>query len=98
MGRLEPGFALEIEDSLLRKASGVFIWIFLIINALLRCLGEYKDRQTLISTIDALPSDLEKLHNHIFASLSKGHRQDGSVLLQPIARAPEAQQAHLTAL
>lgn len=98
MDLLEPGFAREIETALIDKASGVFLWIVLVVRALLKGLGEYDDRATLMKTIDNLPNDLEDLYDHMFQKMSDKHQQQGSLLLQLIVRARDVQQSPLTAL
>lgn len=98
MDVLQPGVLHEIETALIDKASGVFLWIVLVVKALLKGLGDYDDRATLMKTIDDLPSDLENLYDHMFRKMSEKHQQQGSLLLQLTVRARVAQKHPLTAL
>lgn len=96
--RQEPGFAAETEKTLIEKASGVFLWIILVVKDLLIGLGEYDSRTALVSRIERLPSDLENLYDHMLARLSPQHQEDGSMLLQVTKRALELQSGRFTAL
>lgn len=81
MDLLEPGIVVEIESALVQKASGVFLWIVLVVKNILVALGNYEDRETLLSRIDQLPSDLEKLYEYLFSSMDLEHRREGIMLI-----------------
>jgi len=95
--RLQPGFADDVTNALVTKASGVFLWIVLVVKALLIRLGEYDDRDCLMATIDELPSDLEALYEHMFNGMTRERKQEGSLLLQVVTHAHENQDSPLTA-
>lgn len=98
MNDLEEGFANEVETSLVEKASGVFLWIVLVVKKLLIGLGNYEDRHELMARIEELPSDLEHLYDHMFGNLSSEYQREGSKLLQLVIFAKEIQQCSLPAL
>lgn len=75
MDRHEKGFAKKVKHSLTEKAEGVFLWIVLVVRRLLIGLGNYDDRQTLISKLDELPSDIENLYDHMFGKMSLENRK-----------------------
>ena len=91
MEQAEDGFAREILAKLTSKASGVFLWVVLVVKELLIGLINYDDRDTLEQRIDKLPSDLEELYDHMFSRMSPEYRQEASMLLQITRRALEAQ-------
>lgn len=97
MDCLEPGIAAEIKHSLTSKASGVFLWIVLVVRRLLIGLGNYEDRSMLIAAIDELPNDLEDLYDFMFGKMNKSNQIEGSRYLQLISTAQAVQHTHLTA-
>lgn len=98
MDSLEQGLATQIKQALVEKASGVFLWIVLVVKDLLVGLGDYDDPAALQSRIDKLPSDLEHLYDHMLARLAEDHQKEGSMLLQIIKRGLEFQGHRLGAL
>lgn len=98
MEALEPGFSHEVENALMEKASGVFLWVFLVVRGLLKGLADYDDRTALIKAIDELPTDLEALYDHMFNMMSHRDQQHGSLLLQLMMRAKDVQACSFTAL
>lgn len=98
MNDLEEGFADEVEMSLVEKASGVFLWIVLVVRSLLIGLGNYEDRHVLMAKIDELPTDLENLYHHMFGKMSSAYQCEGSKLLQLAIFAKEVQPCSFTAL
>lgn len=98
MDSLEPGFVHEVENTLMKKASGVLLWIYLVVRSLLNGLAEYFDRAKLMKMIGELPNDLEALYDHMFYKMSHGDQRDSSLLLQLTVRATDAQQGSFTAL
>lgn len=98
MDRLEPGFAQEIESSLLGKSSGVFLWVILVVRSLLIGLGHYENKRRLMRMIDELPTDLSELYDHMFLNMSKEHQSEGSLLFQLVIRAKERLYSILTPL
>lgn len=97
MDYLEPGFADDVTQKLVRKASGVFLWIVLVVKKLLIGLGNFDDRDRLMATIDELPGDLEALYSHMFSAMSRQHQREGSLLLQLLVHAHESQGPLLSA-
>ena len=97
MNCLEPGVGDEIKAALVDKASGVFLWIVIVVKRVLVSLGSYDDRTALLAKIDELPNDLEKLYDLMFGSMSQEYQQDGSKYLQLIVRARDVQLSQLTA-
>jgi NACHT domain len=95
---LERGFSDFILSSLIEKAAGVFLWIVLVANDLLTGLANYDSKEDLMKRIDRLPSDLEKLYDHLFTSLDIQYRAEASLLFQLVMRSVQVQKAHLTVL
>ena len=94
----ESGFSKDITEALVNKASGVFLWIILVVRSLLVGLGNYENRQTLMKKVDELPPDLEALYDHMFGKMSQQYQREGSTLLQLIMHARSIQRRPITAL
>jgi len=98
MNTLYPGFSDQVIKELTSKASGVFLWIILVVKDLLIGLENYDKPDTLMHKINRLPSDLEDLYDHMFARMSPEYQQEGSMLLQLTKRALEIQGPTYTAV
>lgn len=98
MDMLHHGFAEQVITALAQKASGVFLWIILVVRELLRCLGRYDSYATIMAKIDDLPTELEKLYDHMFAQLTRQEQRDGSRLLQFVYRALQVEFRGMDAL
>lgn len=65
----EPSYAPDLMDNITDKASGVFLWVKLVVKSLLAGLT-FDDRiSDLQRRLDALPADLEKLYVAILEDL-----------------------------
>ncbi|KAJ9654426.1 hypothetical protein H2198_006506 [Neophaeococcomyces mojaviensis] len=95
---LEPGLSEHIKDALVKKASGVFLWIILVVRELLIGLANYDEKHILLAKIDELPSDLEELYDHMFGKMSRRYQQEASLFFQLTRRALDVQKCPLTAL
>lgn len=91
MDHLEPGFAKQVTEALLEKASGVFLWIILVVRDLLIGLGNYDDRNALMAKIDKLRNELSQLYDHMFGMMSKEYQQEGALLFRLVQRALQVQ-------
>jgi hypothetical protein len=60
----------HLVNEVARRANGVFLWISLVVKALLEALTEGDGLPELQSIVDQLPSDLAHLYNVIWASIS----------------------------
>ncbi|KAK1991738.1 hypothetical protein LX36DRAFT_675043 [Colletotrichum falcatum] len=65
----EPDYASGLIEDIVRKSSGVFLWVSLVVQSLITGL-KYDDRIVDIQKrLDLLPADLEKLYGVILESL-----------------------------
>lgn len=65
----EPGFANELIENVVRKASGDFLWVKLVVSSLLAGVSAGDRVSDFQRRLDALPSDLEKLYDAILDNL-----------------------------
>jgi hypothetical protein len=63
--------ASELAESVVEKAQGVFLWVRLVVNILLRGLGNQDSWIELQKRLDILPSDIEKLYSHMWSRLNE---------------------------
>jgi len=69
-------------DQIVEKSSGVFVWVEVSIQSMLRGL-ENRDRMAeLEKRLDELPSDLADLYSHMLRGLSPLYRQQAAQLFQ----------------
>ncbi|KAH6869158.1 hypothetical protein B0T10DRAFT_384294, partial [Thelonectria olida] len=77
--RLKPlDIAIEkklLQDTVLRKSAGVFLWVVLIVDIMLMDWDQGKNLQYLLKQLDVVPEELETLFSDIFRSLSAEERQ-----------------------
>ncbi|KAF2110995.1 hypothetical protein BDV96DRAFT_193895 [Lophiotrema nucula] len=69
LARMEPSQALKIVHDVVDKATGVFLWVYLVVNSLLEGLSHSDKLMHLQSRLDALPGDLENLFDKILHQL-----------------------------
>ncbi|KAK1758029.1 hypothetical protein QBC47DRAFT_132305 [Echria macrotheca] len=73
--KLEPEFAGQLIDEIVRKSSGVFLWVRLVIESLLEGLLQADRISDLKHRLDQLPPDLEDLFDRILDSLDPVYLQ-----------------------
>ncbi|KAH7074711.1 hypothetical protein BKA63DRAFT_596298 [Paraphoma chrysanthemicola] len=67
--RSEPNAAAELIDNIVKKASGVFLWVHLVVQSLLEGLSNSDHMSDLQDRLNALPGDLEALFHRILERL-----------------------------
>ena len=75
MRRRYPSFANELIDNTVAKASGVFLWVDLVVASLLAGMRQGDRIQDLQRRLDELPPDLEHLYERILLSLDPFYLQ-----------------------
>lgn len=76
--------ASELIDTVTTKASGVFLWVFLVTESLLEGISDGERLSELQCRLDSLPEDLEKLFERILESLDAKRFEHASQLFQII--------------
>jgi chromatin segregation and condensation protein Rec8/ScpA/Scc1 (kleisin family) len=61
----EPELAPRLTSDIISKASGVFLWVKLVVYSLLEGLGNYDRGADLVRRLEELPEDLEDLYWHM---------------------------------
>ena len=70
--------ALEITE----KADGVFLWVFLVINELLKSLLNHDDYSTLLRRIRGIPPGLEPYFKYMFDNLDQFYKFETAQILR----------------
>ena len=78
----EQGATRCLVTGIAEKANGVFLWVILVVRSLLRGLHDYDTLDDLQEKLDELPSDIEKLYDHMLGNMSSKRHRQGSQLLQ----------------
>ncbi|KAF4966847.1 hypothetical protein FSARC_5526 [Fusarium sarcochroum] len=68
--RLSLGFHHEMANTLLDKAEGVFLWLFLAMNSVANGIQNSDEEETLRQRLQALPRELEELYADMWARLN----------------------------
>ena len=80
--RREPKYADQLIENVVSKASGVFLWVHLVVASLLAGMG-FGDRVSdLQKRLDLLPPDLERLYDKILQSLDPFYLEHAAQLFK----------------
>ena len=75
--RKDKSYHLFVAE-VIERALGVFLWVYLVVNELLKGLGERNKIEDLQAKLDAMPSDLESYFKRIFDRVDKAHRTESA--------------------
>ncbi|KAK3379164.1 hypothetical protein B0T24DRAFT_523136 [Lasiosphaeria ovina] len=82
-----PDRARQLEEGVVRKASGIFIWVTLVVGALVESATEGSSIAELEAMLDALPEDIRVLYDAIWARILPRTRRDGAAMIQLVLAA-----------
>lgn len=80
-----PEEAQGLADRIVDGASGVFLWVTLVVASLLRGLGNRDNLVILHQRLDELPTDLEQLFTQMIRKVDKVYQSEASRLFQLVA-------------
>ena len=93
------GTTAELVESITSRASGVFLWVMLVVKSLLNGLQNSDTRADLLRRLDGLPTDLENLYKHMLGSMSIEYQRKASIMIQLVMRSRQIQRdAQMTVL
>ncbi|KAH8679413.1 hypothetical protein BGZ61DRAFT_535807 [Ilyonectria robusta] len=69
-GRISARTLWRLTDGLLRKAQGVFLWLFLATRSLVNGIHNRDDEDTLLQRLEQLPGELENLYADMWRRLN----------------------------
>ncbi|KAL1634474.1 hypothetical protein SLS58_010670 [Diplodia intermedia] len=82
-----PSEAQDLSHAVASKASGVFLWVSLVVRSLLVGLMNGEKLSKLRSRVDSLPLDLEQLFQRMLDQIHDDDREDSSRLFQIVRAA-----------
>ena len=74
--------ASKLIDEIVAKASGVFLWVIIVVKRLMDGLQNYDRLEDLRQRLEGLPTDLEELYNHMLEKLDPIYRRQASRIFQ----------------
>lgn len=83
----EPEATKELIEEIGNAASGVFLWVRLVVSSLLSGLGKYDDIHYLRMRLRELPEELDDLYHHMIFKVDKVYRQEAARLFQLVGAA-----------
>ncbi len=83
----EPDYASNLEQNIVEKASGVFLWVYLVVKSLLQGLTNADRTLDLQKRLDSLPEDLEALFEKLLGSLEPLYFSQACQMLQIVTTA-----------
>jgi hypothetical protein len=84
----------KIVEELVKKSSGVFLWVILVVKLLLRSLDAADTVEELSQQLDALPTELGPFYKHMMDKMETSYRRQASWYLQMVLRSTEVQLEH----
>jgi hypothetical protein len=78
----DPGEASQLVEEIVMKASGVFLWVMLVVRDLLKGLTNHDKIPALQQRIRALPSELRELYTTMLGQIEPRYLQESSRILQ----------------
>lgn len=64
------------------KAQGVFLWVKLVVKALIRGLRSHDSLEQLRTRVESMPSDIEALYAQMLSKIEVAHRKEAALLFQ----------------
>lgn len=83
----EPDRALDLETNVVDKASGVFLWVYLVVGSLLAGIQNGDSISDLHKRLAALPSDLEQLFEKLLRTVDEFYFESACHLMQLVRQA-----------
>lgn len=87
----EPIAATELVSEISVKASGVFLWVMLVVRSLLQGLRNYDRVSDLRRRLEELPEGLETLYDHMLQTMTPLYCQQASQLFQMVMASTKVQ-------
>jgi hypothetical protein len=74
--------AAQLVQRLVDKASGVFLWVSLVVKYILKGLSNRDSIAILMRRLEYVPPDLEHLYGHMISSIDPVYQEEGSKIFQ----------------
>jgi len=77
-----PAETTDLLNEVIQKANGVFIWLRIVVEALVEDATEGSGIRALRDLLDSLPDDIQKLYDAIWDRIPEDSRKRGALLLR----------------
>jgi hypothetical protein len=77
-----PAKTAQLLDEAVKKASGVFIWLRVVVETLVESATEGSGILELQATLDSLPADISKLYDAIWARIPVRSQKRGAIMIR----------------
>ena len=84
----------EVIEELVKKSSGVFLWVILVVKLLLHSLDAGDSLKELSQQLDTMPTELGPFYKHMLDKMEPSYRRQASWYLQMVLRSIEVQLEH----
>lgn len=86
----EPDYAVQLIENIVSKASGVFLWVRLVVTSLLAGMGHGDRISDLQRRLDFLPPELEQLYDKLLESLDPFYFGHAAQIIRMVQESPES--------
>jgi hypothetical protein len=87
--RINPANGHRLVEEVARRAKGVFLWVYVVVQSLLEGLTDGDTARELEERLSELPIELEELFDKIIRHLNPRYRKQASEMFQFVRGAPE---------
>ncbi|KAK6085066.1 hypothetical protein SCUP515_00884 [Seiridium cupressi] len=87
--RAQPQVATALVNEIVKKAAGVFLWVYLVVQSLLSGLSNSDHISSLQTRLDAIPPGLEELFSRMMGNLDPSYFSHACQLIQIVEAARE---------
>ncbi|CZR57988.1 uncharacterized protein PAC_07878 [Phialocephala subalpina] len=94
MEEIEAGVTSRLVNIIVTRASGVFLWVVLVVRILIKRLQDYDSIEEVLEEVNDLPPDLEQLYDRMLGSVNEKHRILSSKYLQLALKSLQISEAH----
>lgn len=78
----DPSSAKNLINMILNDASGVFLWVRLVVYELVKALQDGDNISQMLKRIEVIPKDLDAYFNHFIGSIEPQYHKEASMFLQ----------------
>jgi hypothetical protein len=78
----DPDSVHELINEIVERASGVFLWVEIVVKSLMNGLRNSDDISRLQRRLQALPKDLENLYEHMLKGIENFYKEDASIVFE----------------
>ncbi|PMD58174.1 uncharacterized protein K444DRAFT_532461, partial [Hyaloscypha bicolor E] len=78
----DPDSVHELINEIVERASGVFLWVEIVVKSLMNGLRNSDDISRLQRRLQAVPKDLENLYEHMLKGIEDFYKEDASIVFE----------------